>query len=303
MEGCIPLSNTTTVRSNGTQLTDLCSPPGIAQQQAAAIRTELRRVLGGAWRPVVDLVQEVDSADRSLSNVWAGEDGKDTNTVRFNGGQGYVSRTLSIINSLVYLTTIEAEGAFLNTTFLPGLVSRLPRLEAFHCFRCNKRINQDVAQLPPLADSAPRTLKSLKLERSRLSGTLLDDWSRWSSLETLSLKGNNLRGRLPVSWRAMRSLRTLDLSDNPGLTGSIPALWGAMRANIFLHGTSITGCIPVTLINRVFWDKPKEPCGQVVSDAEWLIEIRRLLDQSGVVLGSWSEENSRKGEWTCVTCV
>lgn len=301
LKGCIPLARETVVRYNGTGLTGLCSNNrDVEQQQGEALAYRVQTLLsadGQQWSPVSSMMQEF--AYKSVSDVWVGEDGKDVNTLRHYGKDGWVGRTLRIFNSVVYVTNLEAEGARLDPAYLPVFVPDLPRLEELHCFQCKTQQTgaADTRQLPAsLAASAPPSLQSLKLEGSGLTGELPDEWGKWSTLATLSLRSNSLSGTLPSPWKAMRSLEYLDLSDNPGLTGTIPRAWTALKADILLHGTSITGCIPAQLFDKVYWNRPKVPCSQVNFEGDRLLEIRQLIDPDRQVLWTWTEENNWQGE-------
>lgn len=149
-------------------------------------------------------------------------------------------------------------------------------------------------RLPPsLATQAPVSMHSLKVEGSGVTGALPEEWGQWSSLSTLSLRDNSIVGTLPALWKGMSSLQYLDLQGNPGLRGTIPAEWSALRAQILLSGTGVTGCIPDQLFTLVSGDQLlSRPCSQDSPEVGALIELGRLVDPAGQVLASWDAKNS-----------
>lgn len=282
------------LRYDGTQVTGGCpsSKRDIEQQQSDALRLSVSRLLNNGpldWPPADELSRLFD---RPLSELWASEDGKEEGIVGTFDWRGYARQIMRVIDGIAYSTSLDAQGAGLDLSVLPQLVSQLPRLEQVQFLRCFYNIQPEdfsAMQLPAtLAAQAPRTMKTLRLEGSGVTGPLPDEWGTWATLVTLSLFENAITGTLPESWIGMSSLTTLDLRNNPSLTGTIPTAWITLQAGIFLQATNIGGCIPDQLMENIIWDKPYSPCSQSSHELSLLLELRHLLDPSERFLANWT---------------
>ncbi|GLJ45288.1 hypothetical protein SUGI_0953110 [Cryptomeria japonica] len=90
----------------------------------------------------------------------------------------------------------------------------------------------------------------LDLGNARLSGTLVGDLGKLTSLQYLELYKNDIRGEIPKELGNLKSLISLDLYQN-NLTGRIPASLGDLKSLRFLrlNGNKLTGRIPRRLTN------------------------------------------------------
>ena len=100
-----------------------------------------------------------------------------------------------------------------------------------------------------------RRFHNINLVNNSLTGTLSNNWTQHPWLSSLQLSTNNLVGQLPEGWGSWENSNYLylDLSNNPGLTGTLPAAWGLAGANsstrfklnmLNLANCSIQGTLP-----------------------------------------------------------
>lgn len=330
MRGCIPLTATTVVLYEGTQMTGWCSDNKreIEEQQWKALSTLLPPLLDSigrtVWPALVAILNDLRIAG-SLSGIWDGNDGRDNFFWSRTDDRGHLHIYLGLRNNVVYITELIIQGGWLNATVLPDFLSQLPGVESFRCESCAYSITQlprqDYAalELPAsLADKAPRSLKALTISGSGLRGTLPREWGTWDTLYGLNLHGNSLSGTLPASWKGMSSLKFLYLSGNgfegtlppewggggisrltevwlsynPGLVGTLPAAWSTFQGGLFLLNTNLTGCVPDQLVSNVQWGNPVIACSQNSSEVASLLKIRELVDPTGAVLVDWTRNNS-----------
>lgn len=324
MTGCIPLTAFTVLESDGTHITGWCTTNRLEseEQQARVLSTLMQPLLAAnnlVW-PVLTQIADFASAAKVLSNIWDGNDGGDEHIWTAIDDRGYVTITLGIRDGAVSVTKLKVVGAHLNLTVLPDVLSQLPRLEEFTCEWCGYDTKEPAhLRLPAsLADRAPISLTALTLRNSQLQGMLPREWGSWGSLVNLDLYNNTLTGTLPASWKGLSSLRLLSLElnslsgtlppewgdggiskkagvflgYNPGLVGTIPAAWSTFPGIVGLWETGVDGCVPDQLVSSVNWEKPVIACSQNSSEVATLLDIRKLLDPTGTVLGDWNTGNS-----------
>ena len=164
-------------------------------------------------------------------------------------------------------TLVLRQNAFNGT--IPSRLGALVQLQGLAV-----DFNQIIGRIPnEIADLT--NLVELHLSENALTGPLPEGLSALSdSLTWISLSGNSLTGMLPLSWSELSKLQVLQMEDNPGLTGTIPVDWGIKWAElqrIWLHETSLTGEVPVTLC--FLKDDPEYPletigvsCDRLVCD-------------------------------------
>uniref|UniRef100_A0A383VRY8 Peptidase C1A papain C-terminal domain-containing protein n=1 Tax=Tetradesmus obliquus TaxID=3088 RepID=A0A383VRY8_TETOB len=164
-----------------------------------------------------------------------------------------------------FITAVVARNAALDLADLPKLIAGLPELRTFECQGCNQSVSgsqRDVALLAALPQSATN-LAVLALPGCRLTGQLPPRWCSWRSLKTLNLGQNQLAGNLPVQYGNpnepgcspfMSRELVLNLTDNSGLSGSVPApySWFASARGVQLdvRGSKVGGCCPDGLVMR-----------------------------------------------------
>lgn len=310
------------MRYADSRLTGLCTTnkEELEEQQAAAFSSLLQPLFnadGEDWSAIRDL-RNVFS--RPLGQIFRSGGGLEEDGGGFQTSRGYVGQAMRLIDGIVYLIAIDVTGGGLDLTLLTDLVTQLPYLIRFNCEGCNyNNQNASAMQLPAsLIALAPKTLERLNLQGSDVQGVLPEEWGQWSTLKEIVLPRNKISGTLPASWKGMSSMQYFDISrnlltgtlppdwgsggitnvtvmylnDNPGLTGTIPAAWSTFMGGIYLERTNVTGCIPDQLMTNVFWDQPYIPCSQVSPEVKALLDIRTLLDPSGEVLASWTQQNS-----------
>ncbi|WP_425154350.1 hypothetical protein [Candidatus Palauibacter sp.] len=111
----------------------------------------------------------------------------------------------------------------------------------------NLAFNNLRGHIPPELGDLPG-LKLLWLEKNRLTGRIPPELGKLEALRHLRLHYNDLRGPLPAEVGRLTQLQVLALSNNPGLTGPLPASLIALDrlATIETVGTAL--CAPADLV-------------------------------------------------------
>ncbi|CAI5465029.1 unnamed protein product [Closterium sp. Yama58-4] len=102
----------------------------------------------------------------------------------------------------------------------------------------------------PAAVSVMKSLKSLRLDRNRLSGSIPPQISVMKDLYNLELQDNALTGPIPAQLSAFRSLNYLRLQLNK-LTGSIPTFPPLMKT-INLMSNQLDGSVPKSIASQKY---------------------------------------------------
>jgi hypothetical protein len=247
------------------------------------------------------------------------------------------------INGAFCITDIFSYPLGVNTTALISFLPQLPFLRSFRA-RWLSMFGGQLRQQPfptRLPAVAPPSLQVFALEGMNLNGSLLDEWSSWSTvveleisgnpllvgtlpnwggmkaLKSLNLASNNLSGTLPASYGSAAwstNVQLLTLNYNEKLTGTIPGSWSVIKGQINLEQylwngeEGITGCVPDQLYNTL------RPFGRSrCSDANntellALKTLKDIVDKDGRVLTSWKDDpadykpNSTLGMVCCPRC-
>lgn len=179
---------------------------------------ELNSGIGGTLPPLADTLQTLILRETALTGTLP--------------GLATSMRRLQLLT----LHKIAIEWTLPDSTALPEL------------YQINVRDSPFGGTLPA---SLPPRLQHLEITRSKLIGTIPDEYFRKSILNTLLLDGNALTGTIPAF---LSQLSNLVLSNNR-LTGTIPSqvLLGRLFG-VNLSGNQLTGTIPdavFTVSNRV----------------------------------------------------
>lgn len=81
--------------------------------------------------------------------------------------------------------------------------------------------------LPASWGTAWQNMYHFEMTDHRLSGTLPQEYGKWTRLEEMHLWSNQISGFLPASYAAWSRARLIDLSDND-IQGVIPAAWSEL---------------------------------------------------------------------------
>lgn len=305
----------------------------LQQQQVDALK---------AYLPAVVLADDRESwveqlLDPAQLSLWLAP--HRTTAIRSTAIPGSKASKITIkvarVNGEVVVTQISIEGAGLNLAALTDLVSALPALQSFSASNCQQyttsRQVDTASNLPAkLAQLSPASFVSLTLANCGVQGNLPEQWGSWSSIQHLDLADNKITGSLPSSWQQMSSLSTLSLENNnlrgplpaswgtgaipnnvvmnvcsnPQLVGNIPQTWARFSGLVSVEGTSIAGCVPEALTDKVVMsaDVLVQPCSEgITSDSNdqdvqqaALLRIRALVGEQ--LLPSWVEERKAAGE-------
>ncbi len=99
---------------------------------------------------------------------------------------------------------------------IPPELGQLANLELLYLFE-----NQLTGEIPPELGQLAN-LELLYLFENQLAGEIPPELGQLSNLEYLWLNSNQLTGEVPSEYRTLTSLSWMSLSDNPGLTGTLP---------------------------------------------------------------------------------
>jgi Leucine-rich repeat (LRR) protein len=145
----------------------------------------------------------------------------------------------------------------------------------------------------------------LSVSNNNFTGTLVDSFDGFDSLDTLDMGQNSFSGTIPATVFTVPSLRLLYLPKNR-FTGNIPANFGNARKlrDLYLYDNQLEGQIPPIL------------SGQLQNLTEFLLQKNALTgtmpesictlteDGSGVLDDLWSDCQLINGvaEVTCSCC-
>jgi hypothetical protein len=141
------------------------------------------------------------------------------------------------------------------------------------------------AKLGLVLDALPKTLVSLSLAHSEISGQIPDSaLCQHTALRFVDLSGNMLKGPLPECLSELRALETLSLASNR-LHGSLPPLWARLEklTALYLHGNQDLRC------ESLPW-----PLVQFLSRIRHLSLPLQLRETFNVALAHGSRENVRE---------
>ena len=102
-----------------------------------------------------------------------------------------------------------------------------------------------------IPDFSPCTqLTKLLLHDNQLSGSIPPTLTTLRNLVDLRLANNNFNATVPTQWHVFSAMTFLDLSNNPGLTGTIPPELGGLSQlkKLHLHGLTLSGTVPSALV-------------------------------------------------------
>ncbi len=137
------------------------------------------------------------------------------------------------------LASLEQLDLYANglTGAIPGELSRLGSLKSLS-LSYNRLTGAIPAELGALAN-----LESLSLSSNGLTGAIPAELGRLGYLESLSLRANDLTGPIPAELGNLASLSRLYLTDNAGMSGTLPAALASLDlSTLQLGGTGL--CAP-----------------------------------------------------------
>jgi Leucine rich repeat len=152
----------------------------------------------------------------------------------------------SISSRVGHLTKLTALNVWANeelTGTLPtelGLLTELKQLVMFSTRFTAAGLGGTI----PRQLGTMRALTSLTLSGYGFSGTIPEELAKLTSLNSLVLTWNQLSGTLPTDLGSLRSLGGLDVSENAGLTGTVPE-----QLCTLIHDNNLNLCVTSTSIN------------------------------------------------------
>lgn len=106
---------------------------------------------------------------------------------------------------------------------------------------------------PRLLETNPFTLtcippftENLLVDSNFLSGTIPNNFSRFTKLEYVDFSNNQFKGTIPDTLFSIPTIQYIYLSNNSQITGTIPASYSQppLLQALYLDGTSINGTVP-----------------------------------------------------------
>ncbi|WIA36815.1 hypothetical protein OEZ86_008070 [Tetradesmus obliquus] len=288
LAGCVPLSPYTTVTFTGTQIVGRCAGSSardlMHKQQQQALSDNFLPLLSVNVEPNFSFMLRavVTDINNTLGkSVQSGQVSKTFLHIHPQGRQrGYCSVSVSLVDGIEYITGIDVgatepsyPAAGLNLRRLLPMLQQLPQLRGFGCLNCHRAPAHVINRLPPKLPVIAPNLTRLALQGSGIVGSIPSTYGGWLQMEDLNLGHNRLTGRLPPELVNLKQLKNLFL-DNNNLNSTLPSEWSDMpkeayvslgsNANItgtipasfarntgayyYLFNTSISGCVPPTLL-------------------------------------------------------
>lgn len=141
-------------------------------------------------------------------------------------GDNLLSGTIS--SAVSNLTSLEVLGLFRNQISgrIPREISSLCKLQELYLYS-NELEGEISDSIGNMSECHLGALSILALQYNKLSGNLIDEFSKFRNLEYLILSYNSFYGPIPVSFGTLSSLVLLNLQGNK-LTGNIPDSLGQL---------------------------------------------------------------------------